>query len=241
MTLPTSHIRTSATGERSADDAPVAPNPIWQHLCSERQWKYSQRVLCWDWISILNHVWRMLSATSKRFLMLPGWPESWLLWLFYILHSMNTLNNKISNVFRPSTASQGSPLWSAHATLPKCTAMNATGELSADDAPVVAASRWQQFCSERQWILQSTCHIWDWYRFLNHVLRSSLPRASVHWCSQADRSVAFMIVLHFTLFGLSNGPCAGALADESPKSKIIQKCQNVNWPWDHQKSNLRKC
>ena len=24
------------------------------------------------------------------------------------------------------------------------------------------------------------------------------------------------------------GPCAGALADESPKSKIIQKCQNVN-------------
>ena len=37
-----------------------------------------------------------------------------------------------------------------------------------------------------------------------------------------------------------HGPCAGALADESPKSKIIQKCQNVNWPWDHQKSNLRK-
>ena len=36
------------------------------------------------------------------------------------------------------------------------------------------------------------------------------------------------------------GPCAGALADESPKSKIIQKCQNVNWPWGHQKSNLRK-
>ena len=25
-----------------------------------------------------------------------------------------------------------------------------------------------------------------------------------------------------------DGPCAGALADESPKSKIIQKCQNVN-------------
>ena len=25
-----------------------------------------------------------------------------------------------------------------------------------------------------------------------------------------------------------HGPCAGALADESPKSKNTQKCQNVN-------------
>ena len=44
----------------------------------------------------------------------------------------------------------------------------------------------------------------------------------------------------YTINMLAYGPCAGALADESPKSKIIQKCQNVNWPWGHQKSNLRK-
>ena len=140
------------TGELSADDAPTSHLIQMTARAFERQWKYSQRVISETDIDFepcfktagsatRNSVfWCSQADRSVAFMKRSTFCIVWTHW-----------TTKYRNVFRPSTASQGSPLWSAHATLPKCTAMNATGELSADDAPVVAASRWQQFCSERQW------------------------------------------------------------------------------------------